>query len=501
MPKNITQYDILLSCPGDVDDSVPLVQGVLERFNSTYTDVLGIRLNLKHWSTSSYNQSGGKPQDLLNKQFVHDCDAAIAVFWARFGTKTDRYGSGAEEEIEDMLAAGKQVFMYFCDKPVAPSLISDDKAREQYQKVQDFKKRYKEEGKGIYDTYSSDDEFEKKLFAHITQHFIITKHDEALSKTITPVLEVKGIVGEKLSDNGFIERFSTPEIKPANELIEQIVSLFQNIAAYKINNAPQSIYSSLLQKKIVLQKHTIDLISVAAQKLDLSLPSDFFELGGLYEDITSPEALYGRREYKGTPDEIEKYRKILLLKKLLIEFSDRAEFEAKYLPLYSLKLAVSNTGTTFDEDVDVKLEFPYKSILRVDQLPILDDSVCEFIVKEHAVDSVFGIPASSMYNDYASSIQQGLHRFTPTLPSLSNDDYRKRFLDDMHDAFQYDFFDDGDGVIVKLHVDYIKHNTAVAFPTVLFVSLELKEIRYTICSKRKESETTGTLVIEKKDEA
>lgn len=35
--------------------------------------------------------------------------AAVAIFWTKFGTPTDKYGSGTEEEIEEMLSSNKQV--------------------------------------------------------------------------------------------------------------------------------------------------------------------------------------------------------------------------------------------------------------------------------------------------------------------------------------------------------------------------------------------------------
>ena len=47
-------------------------------------------------------------------------------FWTRFGSPTDEYGSGTEEEIEIMLQSGKQVFMYFSDKPISPSEMNSD---------------------------------------------------------------------------------------------------------------------------------------------------------------------------------------------------------------------------------------------------------------------------------------------------------------------------------------------------------------------------------------
>ena len=100
-----------------------------------------IQVSIKHWSTDSFPESGDKPQELLNKQIVRECDAAVAIFWTRFGTATDNYGSGTEE-IEEMLSADKQVFMYFLEAPVIPSNIDI----EQYEKVQEFKERYKDRG-------------------------------------------------------------------------------------------------------------------------------------------------------------------------------------------------------------------------------------------------------------------------------------------------------------------------------------------------------------------
>ena len=72
-------------------------------------------------------------------------------------------------------------------------------------------------------------------------------------------------------------------------------------------------------------------------------------------------------------------------------------------------------------------------------------------------------------------------------------DYEEDYLRELTDAFEYSFFDDGDYVVVNLHIDYLKHNTAVAFPTVLFVSEEIRSIEYTIRSKQNESETRGVI--------
>ena len=106
MAQNVTLYNLLISCPGDIKKEVTLIEAAVDEFNELYTETLGITIKTRHWSKSSYAQSGGKPQALLNEQFVNKCDAAVAIFWTRFGTPTDEYGSGTEEEIEIMLQSG-----------------------------------------------------------------------------------------------------------------------------------------------------------------------------------------------------------------------------------------------------------------------------------------------------------------------------------------------------------------------------------------------------------
>lgn len=132
MAQNVTLYNLLISCPGDIKEEVTLIESAVDEFNELYAETLGITIKTRHWSKSSYAQSGGKPQALLNEQFVNKCDAAVAIFWTRFGSPTDEYGSGTEEEIEIMLQSGKQVFMYFSDKPIPPSKINGDG----YEKIQ-----------------------------------------------------------------------------------------------------------------------------------------------------------------------------------------------------------------------------------------------------------------------------------------------------------------------------------------------------------------------------
>ena len=82
MPRTgITAYDLLISCPGDVLQYAEIVKECVESFNHTLGCINNAEIVTRHWATDSFPQSGDRPQELLNKQFVRDCDAAVAIFW------------------------------------------------------------------------------------------------------------------------------------------------------------------------------------------------------------------------------------------------------------------------------------------------------------------------------------------------------------------------------------------------------------------------------------
>lgn len=144
MTNNITVYDLLISCPSDVSEYLDILEKRVNHFNNFFGRSNKIIIRTNYWFKDAYSEFGNTPQKLLNKQIVDSSDLILGVFWTRFGTPTENYDSGTEEEIERMLKMGKQVFLFFLDKPVNPLNINI----EQFQKVQTFKNKYKD--KGIY---------------------------------------------------------------------------------------------------------------------------------------------------------------------------------------------------------------------------------------------------------------------------------------------------------------------------------------------------------------
>ena len=279
MAKKVAQYDLLISCPGDIEDEISIINKVVKQFNEQFSDVLDINVRTKHWTKNSYPESGGEPQKLLNKQLVKDCDAAIAIFWTRFGTPTDEYGSGTEEEIEEMIEAGKQVFMYFSEKPLPPSKTA--KNMSEYNKVCEFRERYK--SKGLYYTYCSDDEFSKQLFAHISQYFLSLKTIQDTQQQKSPKLSVQSITNMEFSKRINPCTFNTLLPISPTELLIELNELYVKIDNEKceiddvFEKALLSASSAFeFLKPVEIDDDTKNIISSFAKSVNHALSTEFF---------------------------------------------------------------------------------------------------------------------------------------------------------------------------------------------------------------------------------
>ena len=176
MPKTVTGYDVLISCPGDVSPFVEILENAIGKFNNFYGRENNVILRPISWKNNAFPQFGSHPQKILDRQIVDKSDFAVAVFWSRFGTETEDYGSGTEEEIERMLGDKKQVFLYFLDKPVQLSKVDIS----QYTKIQAFKEKHKD--KGLFFTVLSENELASAFREHLELYIDSIIHGEEFSK-------------------------------------------------------------------------------------------------------------------------------------------------------------------------------------------------------------------------------------------------------------------------------------------------------------------------------
>ena len=513
MPRmGITAYDLLISCPGDVVQFLDIIRECIDSFNRTIGRVNNAEIVARHWSTDSYPQSGDRAQEVLNKQFVRECDAAVALFWTKFGTPTDKYGSGTEEEIEEMLSAGKQVFTYFLNMPVDPSTID----MEQYERVKSFKKRYEDgnEKRGTYAVVKDENELRKEFTNHLAMHFLplFVGEKPQLEKKASPILKIKDA---KLMDDAqaIIRTSCFAECKLVNEKKENcIIKLRELQTGYLssrdikesdckagspfVNNELKKLMenTTLTSTKVSdadIPEKWKETITEFALENNISLDSRFWNVGNLKKKTSLVVPFYSNgTSFDGSEEEKHRYDAIQELYWDIIEYQEYKQFFMRIDQQNLVELVVANDGDTFDEDIDIKLIIKKGNILHQNDIPIPGINVIEEILQMNFLEFVYEIKTSDTIDSYTGYPLQkpNLDYQVPDLFGRTSvqDEYKKhkdQFENELERIFCYQHYVKEECDILTFHIGYLKHNTAIAFPSALVFRNVPDEIEYEISSK------------------
>src|ERR1700752_253348 len=128
-------YKVMLATPGDVPNERQAVRDAVHYWNAILVDDRRGGVLPAGWETHVHPMMGERPQAVINKKILKDCDLLIAVFWTRLGSPTGEAPSGTVEEIEEHLKAGKPAMIYFSNAPVRPDSIDEA----QYRALREFR--------------------------------------------------------------------------------------------------------------------------------------------------------------------------------------------------------------------------------------------------------------------------------------------------------------------------------------------------------------------------
>lgn len=151
----------MIASPGDVHEERNLVRDIIHEWNDIHSVTSSLVLLPVGWETHSSPDLGGRPQGLINKQILEQCDLLVGVFWTRIGTPTGEAESGTAEEIRKHIDAGKPAMVYFSTAPVAPQSLDQD----QFAQLTEFKEWCKT--KGLIEGYDNLPDFSDKIRRHI----------------------------------------------------------------------------------------------------------------------------------------------------------------------------------------------------------------------------------------------------------------------------------------------------------------------------------------------
>ena len=80
MPEHVLLFRVFVGAPSDVDEAHDVIRGQIEQWNRDHGPLSGARVEFTNWRTHSHPAAGGRPQALLNKQVVDQCDIMVGIF-------------------------------------------------------------------------------------------------------------------------------------------------------------------------------------------------------------------------------------------------------------------------------------------------------------------------------------------------------------------------------------------------------------------------------------
>lgn len=516
MPVNCKVYKILISCPSDVKDEVEIINKVIQNFNNTIGNSVGTLLQTFHWSTSVYPEQGDRPQELINKQIVGDCDILIGVFLNRFGSSTGKYDSGTVEEIKEMIDAGKQVFLYFSDKPIRKSEIDP----KQEQKIQNFKDEYKDQG--IYYEYSSDEDFESSLTKHLNLYLLknITQTNSSenhnfKSKLIIKSLNEHNSLSENLCYSNFKD-FNIVSKEEIGELFNEIKNVLLPLNNVIDNDKPTnnsihflqgiSVPNELLKlNNPVKAKVTEDdrrLIIDYAHKNSIDVnETEFFYLGNLKEKTVY---IY-EDNLIGEESEKDKYHKLYALIVKIKQYEETNTYKRYLGKLNILQLAVVNEDVRPDKDIIVRLYIPKSGLLNYSDIEYpsvyIFEEITNIINDIYKNNDIF-IGNNKMYEfEYPLSTRLPKMPYLD-LPGFNHQDRKEKIIEEysgkMQDLYNtYEMQENDSEIIVSFEISSLNQNTGMWFPCHIILKDKIEELKYTINSSGNSEIIEKTLSVNK----
>lgn len=161
------RYTIFIGSPDDVQEERKIIEQAIKETNRYYKHDNNIpELDLIKLDTDVRSMIvDQEAQTVIDKQIEGKYNVFIGVLWKKFGSPTENYGSGTEQEFNNALEKHRQnpdsmdIMFYFCTKGVSD--LKDVNA-EQLLAVQNFKNKLQDK-KGLYKEYTSIKDFEEKI--------------------------------------------------------------------------------------------------------------------------------------------------------------------------------------------------------------------------------------------------------------------------------------------------------------------------------------------------
>jgi len=176
MPYQATAYKVMIASPSDVSEERDIAEQVVKDWNIVNSDSKRIILLPIRWESHAAPEMGDRPQGIINKQILSNCDLLIGIFGTRLGSPTGQYESGTVEEISEHIKENKPAMLYFSNANIPRHLICGS----QLDALEKFKNTCRE--LGLIEEYNDQDTFKSKLSRQLsltisTHNYFVKEND------------------------------------------------------------------------------------------------------------------------------------------------------------------------------------------------------------------------------------------------------------------------------------------------------------------------------------
>src|SRR3954454_3958446 len=87
-------FRILIASPSDVQDEREIAVRLIQEWNDLNSFARKVVLLPLRWETHAAPEYGTRPQEVINRIIVDECDLLVGIFWTRIGSPTGVADSG-----------------------------------------------------------------------------------------------------------------------------------------------------------------------------------------------------------------------------------------------------------------------------------------------------------------------------------------------------------------------------------------------------------------------
>lgn len=213
---------IFVSSPGDVSEDRSKVLAAISAWNQRNGASRNVFFNALTWEGVVSPDRRGSGQEVIDEQIGTAYDIYLGLMWGRFGTPTKNAKSGTEDEFDQAVArhkAGERLAVAFLfNRQAIPQDILDG---EQFQKVQEFKKKVAAEG-CFYREYADEVSLNDSINL-ILDRAANRSQTASLANSPTKSSQISGIEAETSDD---IQHFEELGILDLEEALEEQTAHF-----------------------------------------------------------------------------------------------------------------------------------------------------------------------------------------------------------------------------------------------------------------------------------